>query len=459
MIDTDVSGSPGWWLANLYPKLQEQADHHDSMCAYRDGTNAIPAVASKAIRDSYRRLMAMSRTNFAELAVEATRERMQPIGFRTGTTGDAFSDQDAQRIWQANSLDADFAQVLRSKGTGGVSYMMTGPVDPETGVATITPESPRCVITEQHPVRRRRSIAALKFLTNPSQGFDLAYVFLPGWVFRARRTYTPTLDTHQSLGLDGFEWIDRGQQLPPLLANAVPIVKFGNNEDDTGRSWGEFERHLSILDRISYTILQRVEVATMQAFRQRGLKGDMPNVDPETGEPVDWDDIFSADPGALWRLPAGVDVWESGQVDLGPIRQAIRDDIQDFAAGTRTPLFYVAPDSANGSAEGASLAREGLIFKARDRIPEASEPLEIVMAQAFAWAGDEVRAKAVDMEVLWASPEHLTLTEKSMAAVQYQAAGVTWEEVMSKVLGFTPAEITRMSADRNADRLLTLPAT
>jgi hypothetical protein len=57
-----------------------------------------------------------------------------------------------------------------------------------------------------------------------------------------------------------------------------------------------------------------------------------------------------------------------GQVDLGPVRQAIRDDVQDLAAVTRTPLFYLTPDAANGSAEGASLAREGLVFKTEDRI-------------------------------------------------------------------------------------------
>jgi hypothetical protein len=77
---------------------------------------------------------------------------------------------------------------------------------------------------------------------------------------------------------------------------------------------GEFEPHLDVLDRINHMILQRMVIATMQAFRQRAIKGDtedMPDKDPETGEEIDYDDIFAADPGALWRLPKVRDMWES----------------------------------------------------------------------------------------------------------------------------------------------------
>ena len=87
-------------------------------------------------------------------------------------------------------------------------------------------------------------------------------------------------------------------------------------------------------------------------------------------------------------------------VDLGPIRSAVRDDVTDFAAATRTPLFYITPDAANGSAEGASLSREGLLFKVRDRIREADEAVEQVMSLAFAFDGDAERASLVDLEVI-----------------------------------------------------------
>jgi hypothetical protein len=277
-------------------------------------------------------------------------------------------------------------------------------------------------------------------------------LYLPGRVYRAARPEpAPAATGTVALDTAGFEWEDEaGKALP---APVVPVVRFANNADLlTGRSWGEFEPHLSILDRINYTVLQRLEIATLQAFRQRGIKG-VPDTD-ETGERIDYDDVFAADPGALWILPETAEIWESGQVDLGPVRQAVRDDIQDLAAVNRTPLFYLTPDAADGSAEGAALAREGLVFKARDRLAQASEPLEQVMSYAFLFAGDTARAARPDLEVLWADPERHSLAEKADAATKLQAAGVPWAQVMTSVMQYSPQAVARMQADRAADALL-----
>lgn len=452
MIDVRIPGTPGWWFARLCPQLMAQRAHHEALASYRDGTNAVPTLATRAARESYARLMRMSGLNLAELSVEATRERMTPIGFRTGAEGDKLADARAHRIWQANHLDADIAKPFRSKMTGSVSYMSVGPADGQD-VPLILPESPRMTVTEQDPRRSRVALAALKMWTDYEAGIDWAYVFTPGWVHRAARAHTaPTSSVApqpaEVYSPSGFEWVDRGQQLPELVGNRVPIVRFPNNEDDDGRSWGEYERHTAILDRISFSVLQRLEIATLQAFRQRAIKGTLPQVDPMTNQPIDYGDVFSAAPGALWQLPDGVDVWESGVVDLGPIRSAVRDDVTDFAAATRTPLFYITPDAANGSAEGASLSREGLLFKVRDRIREADEAVEQVMSLAFAFDGDAERASLVDLEVIWESPDRQTMAERYDAAVKAKAAGVPWATTMRDVLGFSPAEVSRMEVDR-----------
>src|SRR5690606_20210495 len=106
------------------------------------------------------------------------------------------------------------------------------------------------------------------------------------------------------------------------------------------------------------------------------------------------------------------EIWESQQVDIGPILNSVRHDVQDLAAVTRTPLFYLTPDATDGSAEGASLAREGLIFKTRDRLSQAGESWEQVMALAFLFAGDRERASVVDMETIWLPPERHSLAER-----------------------------------------------
>lgn len=444
VIDTDTLASPGWWLNRLLTKLAERKPRYDLLDSYFRGDQAIPIHASKAVRQSYRQLMAMARTNFAELAVEAIRERTTPVGFRTGASGDEFGDAEAWRIWQANSLDADSAIVHRTCYALGDAYVIVGGVDPEIKAPLISPEDPRQVIVESDPRRRRRSLAALKLFRDDVFGVTRAYVYLPGEVWQATTT-TENPDGHAD-----WNWVS---DIPiPLPAKIVPVVRFANRVDMFGCSSSEFERHLAILDRINYTILSRIEVATIQAFRQRAVKG-VPDKD-EDGNDVDYDDIFAADPGALWIMPQTAELWESGQVDLGPIRQAIRDDVQDFAAVTRTPLFYLTPEANNGSAEGASLAREGLVFKTEDRLVSLGEDWEQVESYAFLFAGDTQRAALPDLEIIWAPAERFTLAARADAASKAQMAGVPWRTIMSDIWQFSPQQIARMEAERATEALL-----
>lgn len=451
-IDTSEALSPGWWLKRLIDKLEMKKAGYELLDNYYTGEAVIaPLNPSKAVREAYRRLMSMSRTNFAELVVEAVRERMNPAGFRTGADGDELGDKEAWRIWQANELDADAGLVHRASLSMGDGYVIVGrtkETDAEIGVPAITPEDPRQVITEHDPIRRRKVIAALKIFCDDVSGLDKALLFLPGVVFKAARKTAGS--PYGSPNLDGWEWMPGTPE--PLPTKQIPVVRFANRADLAGCSYGEFEPHLAVLDRINYEILQRLEIATMQAFRQRGIQG-VPDKDA-TGNPIDYTDVFSADPGALWLLPETAKIWESGQVDLSGIRDSIRHDVQDLAAVTRTPLFYLTPDSANGSAEGASLAREGLVFKTTDRLVQAGESWEQVMSLAFMLAGDMERAQRTDMEIIWSSPERFSLAERYDAAVKAQAAGVPWETIMQEVLQYSPQQIERMQEQRVADALL-----
>lgn len=449
MIDTQERDSPGWWFDRLLKELGKRQERYRKLESYYDGTVAVPLTTMRDVKDSYRRLMSIARTNFAELVVEAVRERMNPGGFRTGASGDADTDDVAWGIWQANSLDADSALVHRAALSLSDAYVIVGPVDDEIGVPVITPEDPCEVITAQDPVRRRKTIAALKAFHDDIAGEDVAYVYLPGRVFKATRQRASTHGFDYDAKVGDWAWADAGQDLPQGI---VPVVRFVNRAKLTGNQGrAEFETQISILDRINYTLLNRIEIATLQAFRQRAIKG-VPLRDPE-GNEVDYSDIFAADPGAIWHIPDTADIWESQEVDLGPIRSAIRDDVQDLAAVTRTPLFYLTPEATNGSAEGASLAREGLVFKAMDRLVETGESWEQVMSLAFIFAGDEARATRNDMEVVWRSPERFSLAERYDAASKAQGAGVPWRTVMEDILQFSPQQVDRMEAERHQDLL------
>lgn len=461
-IDVSTPGSPGWWFSRLITELGKRRARYELLDTYYRGEAGVPALSTKATRQAYARLVAMSKLNFSELVVEAVRERMKPVGFRTGAVPDGSGDDEAWRIWQANSLDADCDLVHTCQLSMSDGYVIVGGPDPEIDAPLITPEDPRQVIIEEDPRRRRRPLAGLKVFRDTYVMVDRAYLYLPGFVIRAARQVDNVVSGPEDpIAYDaaGWEWEPDTPANPNpgrLPAPVVPVVRFPNRPDLYGRTKGEFEPHLSVLDRINYQILNRLEIATLQAFRQRAVKG-VPAKD-ENGDDIDYDDVFAADPGALWLLPDTAELWESGQVDLGPVRQAIRDDVQDLAAVTRTPLFYLTPDAANQSAEGASLAREGLVFKTEDRIVRTSESWEQVMALAFLFSGDEERARRPDLETLWAPAERFSLAERYDAASKAGAAGVPWRTVMTDVLQFSPQQVDRMETDRAADVLLNAPA-
>ncbi len=374
-IDVSVPLSPGWWFKQLLAELGERQARYDLLDSYYRGDPPAPW-GPENCSAAFRKFQRKARANWASLIVEAVRERQVPVGFRTGADGDEFGDAAAWRIWQGNNLDAEWKPHNRAKLSMSDAYMIVGPAPAGTDVPLVTPEDPRQVVTAAEPGNRRVTRAALKVFTDDWTGQDVAYLYLPGFVLRARRRSTAT-----GFGWDasGWEW-DGPEQA--LGVPVVPVVRFSNRADLFGRSLGEFEDVIDDIDRINLMLLQRLTVAVMQAFRQRAVQGSLPKQD-NNGQVINYDDIFRADPGAVWSLPDGVTMWESAGVDLTPILESVKADVRDLAATTRTPMFYLFPDAANGSAEGASLQREGLVFKVTDRNDECSDPLERVMALAI----------------------------------------------------------------------------
>jgi len=442
-------GSPAWWLARLLEGLAVQADMADRLDTYYQGEQGIPVHANRSVADAFSRMMSIANTNFAFLIVEAVRERMAPGGFRTGAVPDRRGDTEAWAMWQANALDADCDLVHRSMLALGAGYTIVGR-EPETGQVVITPEDPRQVYAERDPVHRRLVRAAIKVFHDDVAEVDRAMLYLPGKLYRAARPAPlgasaagrPSI----SLSEGGWMWDGPTEVVP---TTRIPVVPFLNRPDIFGTPTGEFQLVIPILDRINYTILNRLEIATLQAFRQRAVKG-LQQRDAE-GNLIDYDNVFAADPGALWQLPETAEMWESGQVDLGPIRSAIRDDVEHLAAVSRMPVGYLQPD--NESAQGVQYKREGLVFTAEDRCKQAGESWEQTMSIAFEAMGDEERANRTGMEVIWRSVERATLTERASAASQAQAAGLPWRASMEMFFDASQQEIDRWEAERAAETL------
>lgn len=412
-IDVRTPQTPGWWMLRLSRKLADRQQRLTLLASYLDGNPPLPTGAENA-KPAFQAFQKKARTNFAELIVEAVRERMTPTGLRTAVDDDETGDADAWGWWVTAGMDEKVADVLESMLGLGDGYMITG-LD-AGGQLLITAEDPRQIVTEHDPLDQRKIIAALKMFHDDVAGLDFAYLYLPGEVHVASRRRRGRLGTAVVFSPTQWDWDDeRTADLPAGFEDLMCVVRFRNK-----KGVSEFEHHIDILERINHTILQRMVITTMQAFRQRAIRGDLPTVypadHPRAGEEIDYDGIFVADPGALWMMPGSVEIWESEQADIRPILGAVKDDILHLAAVTRTPMPMVNPDSANQTAEGASAAKEGLVFKAEDRIMRAGGRLVDVAYNAFRLSNNNDRAVREKLSVIWAPAERRSLAEKADAA-------------------------------------------
>lgn len=420
---------------SLVKYLARQQGQFNLLERYYSGDAPLPEGAEGQSR-AYRRFQRKARLNLGQLAVAAVKERMIIAGFRTGADDDENGDADARRLWKANNLDVGSADLHSTLLTFGTAYAIVGPAN-AAGYPVVTIEDPRQVYARTSPVDPRQVTEAVKLFTEDE--YHYAYFYYPD------RTEVYVKSKDQSIyDADNWVWAQDMSSDNPL--GECTVVKFTNAD-----AKGEFEPYIDILDRINHMILQRLVIATTQAFRQRVLKGDFPTHDQD-GNEIDYSGIFESNAGSLWMVPESADVTELGQADINGILQAVRADIQDFAAVTRTPMHYLTPEGANGSAEGAALAREGLVFKTEDRIARVTSSWSKVMSLMFKWTGDQERAELLDLEPLWKPAERYSLAERADANSKFQ--DVPFRSRMALIGQFSPAELAEMEVERAGEQLL-----
>lgn len=463
-IDVKVPRSPGWWMARQFNLLTDRTRRNrlQLLHDYVSGNAPLPEGAENC-REAYQAFQKKARSNFAKLVVGAVSDRMTPIGFRTAVDSDETGDAEVGNLWERAGMEVRAADTHKLMLSLSESYVIVGAVDPETAAPRITAEDPRFMVGEPDPEDDRRLLAALKVLRDDASNEDRAYLYLPGretpsgrsqvWVARRKiSSYEPSVmdGTRVRTGVmmsfepRAWEWDPvRSGELPHPL---MPVVRF-DNED----GFGEYEPHLDILDRINHQILQRLVIATLQAFRQKAIKG-LP-VKDKAGKEIDYAGLFTADPGSLWQIPKDAEMWESGQVDLTPILSAVKDDVQHLAAVTRTPMVMLMPAGDNQSAEGATFQREGLVFKVDDRISRCSNRWARVMAVALLHAGQAERADLARLRTIWAPTQRLSLAERGDAAVK-AINDLPRRSRLIHIWGFSPSEADRMMSEWEYDQLV-----
>lgn len=442
----DTATSEGKAFDQLAKELFHRRTRLDRLYNYYSGEPPLPEGMS-SLRDAARDFFRTSRTNFAELVSEAPRERMKPTGVRTSVDDDERGDETAWDLWLAAGMSIVSADVHQWMCALGEGYAIVS-WSPTKSRPVVTAEDPRQVITRHDPLTGD-TLDAMKMYRDTAAGLDVAYMYRPGQVFVATRKASSMLaPIGAAFNASDWDWdLEKSGPLPSGFEDVVPVVRFANRD-----CVGEFERHIDVLDRINRSLLRGLVIMTYQAFRQRAVQGDLPERD-DAGNLVNYNELLKSGPDALWLLPPDAKIWESGQVDLSPILNFAKNDVLFLAAVTRTPLAMLTPDAATQSAEGASLQREGLVFKTEDRIERASVGWANVLSLMFRFLGDDARAQVEKIHLQWAPVERYSVSERANAIAQTKGVISRYQQ-LTEIWGMSPDQATRNMSELTGDMVL-----
>lgn len=394
--------------------------------------------------EHFRQISRLGRLNVSELIINAKSARMSLRGFRTAAANDDLGDQVARSIMRANNYAVVAREIHDFQLWAADGYGMATPPQGGDKYPTLTSEDPRQTITAHDPATGR-TLAGLKLFRDEWDRADIAHLYIR--LDNGKTRHFPLIKTGvSSIVGTSFNYAPGQWDLsaPTVDLPRMPLVNFKNRGHR-----GEYERHLDSLDRINDQIMDKVVIAKVQAFRQMILKG-LPDSEVVVGPDgvaeqvkIDYSDAFVAEPGSLWKMPAGVDIYETQTTDIGPLRLAIKDDLQHLAAVTQTSLPAITPDAAQGSAEGANLMREEEVFAVEACRDYASGGHAELMATAFAFMEDSDRGDVGQIEPMWGPIERFSLTERASAAAQ-AATSLPREAIQTDIWQYDAADIPRL---------------
>lgn len=477
--DADIPYTDAWWLRTLLRKFTAKPkplaakvsdarrcdftrrEWQDMLWARLTGDTPLLRVNDR-YAEATKEFMRLTRTHYASLVVGSLQDRTALLGARTVGGDDADGDDTVRGFMEHNGTF--FADSLTYAFTMGDAAVIVG--EPQDGApyATATAEDPRQVVWVSDPVFPTKIRAAVKLYRDDDLGADVAHLFLPpapGAVrgtpeslYRVRVAYRDGRSwSAMRFSRDEWTWDeDRSGPFPEELQKyGIPVVPLVNRF-----GMGEFEGCIDLLDRIHNDIADTLWTQKYQTFLQRALIGNLPATDKQ-GKAINYDDIFSADPGALWRMPKESSIWESKQADLAGLLGIRKADLLELSAVTQTPMFMFTPDATGQSAEGADVAREGSVNKAKDRIHRLTPAANRIIRLSLAYSGKTDQADG-ELQPMWAPVREYTMAQRSAAATAGKQSGVPQRSILSELWQFDPTTVARMERER-ADDLLFAPVT
>lgn len=428
-------GTPDWWLDRLYKRLRDRQGDITEWDAWYSGEHPAPLGYEKATQ-MLQRLLETVGANFLALLSDAATERQHVEGFKVA----GVINDDVWAIWQGNNFDSASEQVFTEKSALSSAYVLVDPNPNAAGYPTLTPEHPSQCIVENYPGSQVRA-AGLKVWQDDlgDKPVVRAMVYLPDAVYAYA---APTQQWSAALALKP-RWELQGSLSGANPLAEVPLVPFYNRPRMLRDPRPEFHQAIPVQRRINKTLLDRMVMQEMGAFKAKWATGLEIPIDPETQQPVE---PFRA---AVDRMFVNENAaGEFGQFDAEDIRQmlaAVEADVKHSAAIVPTPPDYLLGEMTNISAEGLKAAQASLVSRVRRHMRHDEEPLEDIVRLSLRAAGRDVPDVA-SMTTIWRNPEFRTEGELVDALLKMSTLGVPRTALWER-WGATPQEITAWKAE------------
>lgn len=426
-------------------------------------------------RAAYKRNLRLASVNIARPMVDSVTIRQRPNGFRL-LDDERERSVDAEREWRACHMTLKARDLFAQRNLYGWSYAM---VCRGGGRDYVQPLSPwQCVMEPD-------GSAALVYGYDELTGTESLTIYRVDYaddgsvsgvhsrvasLQSGARSIPAESDTDTIYGVangdvsgkfsftPGFEWVSDVNRNWDYAASCGTLPIVGLRTAD-GR--GLFEPYLSSIYRIAQLNFDRTCVMMTQAFRQRAFKNfkrttyeagdvEVQSGAKKVGDQIDFSELYVANPAGLWILPDGVDVWESQSTDVNPWTTALQNEMKQLADMSMTPFGLNSNDTA-GSASGADLKREGVLFKAQDLNERADDSLVRIMRMALVLDGKPDAADE-DFTTLWLPIMPVQYSDPALAASQLNGI-VSDDMIKRKVLGWSEQDI---EDDRRALDMQTL---
>lgn len=370
--------------SDLFPAFDHERHRIRKLEAWANGKQ--PEVRPLKRNTERQVLQKMARTPWVPLMISTFAQQMVVDGYRRD--GD-MENREAWKTWEFNDMASQQLSINRTTMTAGYSFLrVTEGVGPNgEPMAVMRGVSPtRCFAIYEDPADEYPEYALEK-------RFDGTW----RWWFHG--------EGYHVLSFDG----SRFKVIETKTHNygVTPFVRYVNQIDLEGRTWGEVEPIIDLAARIDKTAFDRLLVQHFNSFKVRWATG---LEQPDTEEEVAQDKIRIANEDILIASDVQAKFGTLDETSMSGFIEAYRADLEAFASVTQLP-----PNLVSHIVNVAADALDGARRQTYQRLFEKQTIMGAKHAQALRLAahieGREEDANDFSARVHWQDVEVRSLTQ------------------------------------------------